>query len=129
MWGRKEGFMRKFSSIKEFRDYQPDAAQAKVEILIGMGTCGIASGADKVLKTLQDQTASTEIENIEIKKVGCLGFCFSEPNVEVRVEGMPNVLYGKVTETFAKRILEEHILKGNIINENIFDIPFIDILK
>ena len=67
------------------------------------------------------------MKNIKLQKVGCLGLCFSEPNVEIKMEGLPDILYGKVDEKFALRILLEHIIDKKIINYNIIDKPYIDV--
>jgi len=121
--------MQKFKTIEEFKKYNLKKSDKTIQILVGMGTCGIAAGADKALATLKKEIEERKIENVELRQVGCLGLCFSEPNVEVRVDGMPNILYGKVSEDFACKIIEEHIEKKNIIDENIYDIPYIDILN
>ena len=94
-----------------------------------MGSCGIAAGADKVYNKFKDEISVRDLNDIEIKKVGCLGLCFSEPNVEIKIPGLPDVLYGKVDEKFTIRIIEEHILENRVINHNIFDKPYIDIFK
>ncbi len=121
--------MPTFQSIEDFEGYTPKNGDSKVSILVGMGTCGIAAGADKVIDTLKEQVRLRQMENVEIKQVGCLGLCFCEPNVEVRVKNMPDTLYGKVDANFAIKIVEEHVIDKRIINENLYDIPYIDILK
>jgi NADP-reducing hydrogenase subunit HndB len=120
---------KKFKSIDDFNNYKPEIDKNKIKILVGMGSCGIAAGADIVFDTFKRQIKNRGLKNIELKKVGCLGLCFSEPNVEIIIEGMPNVLYGKVDESFSIRILEEHIGENKIINHRIFDKPYFDILN
>lgn len=120
--------MKKFNSTKNFINYEPKKNDKRAEILVGMGSCGIAAGADKVFNLLEEEISKRGITTINLKKVGCLGLCFSEPNVEVKTLELPDILYGKVDEKFAIRILEEHIANNNIINENIYDKPYIDVL-
>lgn len=119
--------MPKFKKIDDLKNYKANADLDKTKILVGMGTCGIAAGADKVLKKFKDQVKMLAMKNVEVKQVGCLGLCFSEPNVEVIKEGMPDVLYGKVDLKFTIKIIEEHIINSTIINENIYDKPYINI--
>ena len=101
----------------------------EIFLLVGMNTCGIAAGADKVFTILKKETEKLGLRQVKVKQVGCLGLCFCEPNVEVYVPGLPDVLYGKVDETFALRILIEHVIDRHVINENIYDKPYIDVMQ
>lgn len=121
--------MAKFKNIKEFESYKIEKNKNKIIIKVGLSSCGIAAGGERVYNTFQTEIAKRNLKDIELMKVGCLGLCYSEPNVEVIMDGMPDILYGKVDEKFAVRILEEHIINKSIINHNIYDKPHIDILK
>lgn len=121
--------MKKFNNIDEFLSYKTNKEEANIEVLIGMGSCGIAAGAERVYKVFEDEIIKQGLKSIVLKKVGCLGLCFAEPNVEIKMPDMPDVLYGKVDENFATRILHEHIAGKNILNENIYDKPYIDVYK
>jgi (2Fe-2S) ferredoxin len=121
--------MEKFSSVDELLQYQPAKGTDVIEILVGYGTCGIAAGADKVYLTLTDEVRDKKLKNVVVKKVGCLGLCYSEPNVEVNAPGMPGVLYGKVDSIMALKMIEQHIIKKRILSENIFDKPYVDVLE
>jgi NADP-reducing hydrogenase subunit HndB len=120
---------KKFKSIKDFFNYKPEIDNTTVKLLVGMGSCGIAAGANKVFTMFEKEIKEKGLTNIKLQKVGCLGLCFSEPNVEVKVEGLPDILYGKVDEKFAIRIIQEHIGDKKIINHNIFDKPYIDVYE
>ncbi len=120
---------KRFKSIKDFYNYKGEASDANVKILVGMGSCGIAAGADKVYSLFEKEISDMGLANIKLQKVGCLGLCFSEPNVEIKMEGLPDILYGKVDEKFALRILLEHIGDKKIINHNIIDKPYIDVFE
>jgi len=50
-------------------------------IKIGTGSCGIAAGADEVLTFFQ-----SNIKDIDIVEVGCIGHCYAEPLVEVETD-------------------------------------------
>ena len=100
-----------------------------VHIIIGMGTCGIAAGAKQVLEAFIDEIAAKKIENVTVKQTGCMGLCYVEPTVEVKVPGMPDTIYGKVDAEVAKKILKDHILAKKLVSDHIFDRPSTDILK
>ena len=90
-------------------------------IRVGMSTCGIAAGADEVFATLVEEAKKRNIQ-IEIKKCGCVGMCFAEPLVEVAVEGLPPVIYGKVDKEIAVKIIEKHVAAKILANDYIFNL-------
>jgi (2Fe-2S) ferredoxin len=99
----------------------------KGEIVVSMGTCGIAAGGDAVYKTFENELKSNGLEGtIKLKKTGCLGMCFCEPNLVVKVNGMPEILYGNVDEKTAHSIVSEHIIKKNILNNYVIFMPSTD---
>lgn len=100
-----------------------------VHIIIGMGTCGIAAGAKQVLEAFIDEIDAKKIENVTVKQTGCMGLCYVEPTVEVKVPGMPNTIYGKVDADVARKILKDHVLGKKLVSDHIFDRPSTDILK
>lgn len=121
--------MAVFKTIEDFKNFELDTQGVTAEILVGMGTCGIAAGAEKIYNRLLNAVEKKGLTTIKVKKTGCLGLCFSEPNVEVKVTGLPDVLYGRVSDKFADRILEDHVIDKNVINKNVVDKPIIDIYK
>ena len=92
----------------------------KSTILIGMSACGLAAGAEDVYRTLVEEIEKRHLP-IEVNKSGCAGMCYAEPLVEVKVEGMPSVTYGRVTPELALRILERHVMDRKLINDYIFE--------
>lgn len=120
--------MKKFKQITDIMNYStPKTSDTKIQILVGMGTCGIAAGAQKVFNVLEQEINNKGLTNIEVKPVGCLGLCFSEPNIEIIAEGMPPVLYGKISEDLARQLINQHVIRKVILDTNIYDKPFIDI--
>jgi NADP-reducing hydrogenase subunit HndB len=89
-------------------------------IKVGMSSCGIAAGAEDVFNALVEEAKKRNI-GIAIQKCGCLGMCFAEPLVEVKVEGLPPVFYGKVTRELAAKIIEKHVVSKMLVNDCIFD--------
>lgn len=86
-------------------------------IKIGMNTCGISAGVEKVYNALIDAVKEKNIP-IRIKKCGCLGMCHCEPVIEVKMgENLP-VLYGNIDADKALKILEDEPLSEFLIKEN-----------
>jgi (2Fe-2S) ferredoxin len=109
-------------TLKDFQE-SANSKNASIDnfIKVGLSTCGIAAGADTVFKILQKELAKKEFK-IPVLRCGCAGMCFAEPLVEVKMEGMPHVLYGHVDEEIALKIVRKHILGKQILNDYIFSI-------
>lgn len=90
-----------------------------VELMIGMATCGIAAGARETLTAILDEIQSKGLKNIRVVQVGCMGYCHSEPTVQVNIPGDEPILYGKVSPSVAKDIIDKHILNKELLDENI----------
>ncbi|MFP4473466.1 MAG: (2Fe-2S) ferredoxin domain-containing protein [Candidatus Omnitrophota bacterium] len=90
-------------------------------IRVGMSTCGISAGADKVFHVLKEETVKRGID-VRIERCGCAGKCYAEPLVEVSIEGMPQVVYGDVDTKTALKILDKHVLGKRFINDHIYDV-------
>jgi NADH-quinone oxidoreductase subunit F len=79
-----------------------------VEIRIGLGSCGVASGGEPVRDALA-RAAREAGANGVIKTVGCNGMCHREPLVEVVEADGQVALYGNVTAESARGIARRHI--------------------
>jgi NADH-quinone oxidoreductase subunit F len=79
-----------------------------LEIRVGLGSCGVASGGEPVRDALR-QAALQAGANGVVKTVGCNGMCHREPLVEVVEPDGRVALYGNVTVETARRIARRHI--------------------
>ncbi len=86
-------------------------------IVVGMATCGIASGARPVLKTLSDEVQKRGLKHVKVCQTGCIGLCQYEPIVEIYEPGKEKVTYVKVNPEKAMDILEQHIVRGQAIDK------------
>ena len=89
----------------------------KAKITVHMGTCGIAAGARKIITTLMDEMAKREIKDIIIITSDCAGLCSSEPMITVELTGKPPVKYVNLDNNKVVKILIEHALGGNPVQE------------
>lgn len=99
------------------------------QIIIGMGTCGIAAGAKDAFDAFLDEIDARGLVDVAVTQTGCMGLCYKEPTVEVIMPDMPHIIYGEVSGEFAKRIIAEHIVERKIIGDHVLDKPAADILK
>jgi NADP-reducing hydrogenase subunit HndB len=121
--------LRKLRDAKKGEITRRDAEGKEIQIIVGMGTCGIAAGAKETLDAfLKALDAAKLTGDVVLRQTGCMGLCHSEPTVEIVVPGMPAVIYGKVDGKAAEEIVKTHIIGRQLIGERIIDRPAADIL-
>ena len=121
--------LRRMRGEKQKAMEMRDSSNKDIQVIVGMGTCGIAAGAKDTFSALVDTLADKGLTNVLVRQTGCMGLCHSEPTVEVVVPGMPTVIYGHVDAATAKDIVEKHIVGHGLIEGKILDKPSIDIVK
>lgn len=89
----------------------------KAKITVHMGTCGIASGACKVMTALMDEITKKDIKDIIITTSGCAGLCSREPMATVEVIGKAPVKYVDLDSDKISKILNHHVIGGKIVEE------------
>ena len=107
-------------TLKNLAAIKKADAKSGAYVKIGMSTCGIAAGADEVFAVFADEAGKRNL-NLRVLKCGCIGACHAEPLVEVGVEGMPTVLYGRVGKDTAVKILDKHISGKTIVQDYVFE--------
>jgi NADP-reducing hydrogenase subunit HndB len=95
-----------------------------IEILIGMATCGISSGARETLNAFVEELSKQGVNNAKVVTVGCIGFCHSEPTVQINMSGQVPVLYGNVKKEKVHDIVEKHIKGGNPVKDLVMIVNF-----
>ncbi len=125
------------NEIKELNERLLYKKHDKPVIFIGMGTCGLASGAGKVKDAFEEELKKHNIDAL-IVPTGCIGFCAVEPIVDIKMPGKDRVVYSEVQDKdvpalvkaaliengiYKKRLLGKH---GKSTEEvkSIYDIPF-----
>lgn len=90
-----------------------------VELMVGMATCGIAAGARETLSALLDETEKQDLNNIRIVQVGCLGYCHSEPTVQVNLPGHEPIIFGKVDDKRAREIITRYVMRQEMLEDSV----------
>ena len=80
-------------------------------IRVGTALCGKAAGCDDVLRALELSLRRQGIA-AQVSEVGCLGPCFAEPLVDVKLPGGPRIIYRNVTPETVEEIVSSHIVLG-----------------
>jgi len=95
------------------------AAAGQIEVIVGMGTCGIAAGARDTMKAIQEDILNNNRVGIVVKQTGCIGLCEKEPIIQIVVGEQPKVTYGKVSPVVARQILADHVADGKIVQNHV----------
>ncbi len=103
--------LRKLRESKKTDLRKREAEGKDIQVIVGMGTCGIAAGAKETLDAF--------LKALDEKNL---------PTVEVLVPGMPTVIYGNVDPTVAKAIVVRHLIGHELLNKLILDRPAADII-
>jgi NADP-reducing hydrogenase subunit HndB len=92
-------------------------AGAGIRVVVGMATCGIASGARPVLTALSEAVLKKELENVMVTQTGCIGLCQFEPIVEIIEADKEKVTYVKMTPEKAIEVVDSHLVRGQVIKD------------
>ena len=103
-----------YEEIKKKAASQWQALQnsQKPRIFIGTGTCGMAAGAEEILATLRKELESNGLK-ADIVQVGCIGFCYAEPLIEIIKPGKPGIFYGNLTPSKVSEIVRDYLAGDN----------------
>ena len=116
--------IKSLADLKRIRDEQQTGLQTRekgevsedlVHVKVAMATCGIASGARE---TMEFMTEALEKRGVDaaVTKVGCMGYCYAEPTIEVRLPGREPVVFGGVNRDKADEIIEKYIKGGELVD-------------
>ncbi len=93
-----------------------------VQVIVGMGTCGIAAGARETMKAVLDYIEKNKVENVIVTQTGCIGLCEQEPILQIVKGRSEKISYGKVSPEVAKKIMKSHVIDGNIFQDNVIQL-------
>ncbi|MDD3839602.1 MAG: NADH-quinone oxidoreductase subunit NuoF [Clostridia bacterium] len=88
-------------------------------VLICGGTGCTSSGSDKVADKFDSELKKHDLDKeVKVVRTGCFGLCEVGPIVVVYPEG---AFYSRITEEDVKLIVEEHLMKGRIVKDLLYD--------
>lgn len=91
--------------------------KARARIFVHMGTCGIAAGARPVMNTLMEEVERRNLKDVIVTISSCAGLCSREPMVTIELQDEPPVKYVDLNPEKAKRVFNEHVMEGKIVEE------------
>ncbi len=115
--------MSKITSIADLKKKRDElqsgsgnrADEKSVLVKVAMATCGIASGARNVMEFFTEQLERRNIAAV-VTQTGCMGYCYAEPTIEVKLPGQDPVVFGFVDLKRADQIIEKYIKTGELVD-------------
>ena len=92
-----------------------EKAASTIQIKVAMATCGIASGAKEVMNVLAKECGKQKVQ-ATVSQVGCMGYCYAEPTIEIRKPGMAPVVFGYVTPVKAEEIVSKYVVGNEMVD-------------
>lgn len=115
--------MKTLEELKAIRDrvrheinVRRDESKSLV-VKVYMDDCGIQAGAKEVLNAFMEGLANKELYDINLIQSGCSGQCQHEPMVEIISHDGNKVTYVNMTPDKVTKVIEEHLIHGNIVKE------------
>jgi (2Fe-2S) ferredoxin len=119
--------MPAIKSLDELKRVREEALQKKqlkavpgnIQVIVAMGTCGIAAGARDTMKSILSYIENEKVSGVTVTQTGCIGLCEQEPIIQVVLGDQPKVMYGKVDAQVAQKIMKQHVQNGQPVKEYI----------
>ena len=114
------------SLLREKISESKSADLGKTRIIVYGSTCGLASGAKKVLDAVREEVSACARDNVLVLEHGCMGCCFIEPYISITQEGLDLTVYGYLDGEKAGEVVRSHLQKGEILENYKVDLtmPF-----
>ena len=87
-----------------------------MRVVVGQGSCGVATGARKTAAEFEKQIAAKGLD-IPVQVTGCVGTCYLEPIVDVYDDNEELTRYVKVQPDKVEAIVEGHLAGGKPVTE------------
>ena len=87
-----------------------------IRITVGMGSCGIASGAQTIYDALNKGISAKKVKHAAVYKTGCIGICKYEPIVEV-YKNNKRTTYINVKVEDVKKIIDIDLIGNKVLTD------------
>jgi (2Fe-2S) ferredoxin len=122
--------MSAIKSLEDLKRVREEALQKKkmksapgnVQVIVAMGTCGIAAGARDTMKSVLNFIETNNLSGVSVTQTGCIGMCEQEPILQVVIGEGPKVVYGKVNAEIAEKIMKQHVQNGTPVKDYVLPI-------
>ena len=119
--------LKSLDYLKKFREEAKKTTTTRQEtesmIIVGMGTCGISAGARDVMNAILEELNKRDLNEVNVSQTGCIGMCEKEVLLDVKLKGRERVTYGRVTPQDVPRIITNHVINGNVVEDLVVGKP------
>ncbi len=119
--------IKNLEELKKLREKSISETSARKEgkfrVIIGLGTCGIAAGGRKIMEAAMEEIAKRGLKDVSVETTGCIGMCQNEPLMDIVRPGEPRVTYGNLKPEDVPRIIADHLVNGNVVEEKVIGRP------
>jgi len=89
----------------------------KAKVVVGLGSCGIAAGANKTYEKLSQLLQSGKAD-FELAKTSCIGMCYKEPLVEI-TDKNGTIIYGDMLVDKVEEVVLKHLNSNEVSHERV----------
>ena len=87
-----------------------------MKVVIGQGSCGVATGARKTAAEFEKQISDKNLD-VKVDITGCVGTCYLEPIVDIYEDNGEMTRYVKVQPDKVEKIVEDHLVNHSVVQE------------
>ncbi len=115
--------MKRLASVEELAKLRDETVHRlskrdkKIQVKVHLGTCGISSGAKKVLEAFQREVETRKLSDVTVLKAACIGLCDREPTVTVIHPAVGKTTYYDLSEDKVPQVVEQHLIKDRVVDE------------
>lgn len=106
-------------NLKEIRSSIEEQYKKRMDrprIVVGLGTCGIAAGGNKVMGAINAEVEKLGLD-VDVDFTSCIGMCYAEPVVEMGLPGQASVIYGGVYPDNVSKLIESHLVNKTPVTD------------
>jgi NADH-quinone oxidoreductase subunit F len=115
--------MKRLASVEELTQFRDKTVKRlskrdkKTQVKVHLGTCGISSGAKKVLEAFQREVEGRQLSDVVVSKAACIGLCDREPTVTIIHPSTGKTIYYDLSEDKVPQVIEQHLINGRVVSE------------
>jgi NADH-quinone oxidoreductase subunit F len=115
--------MKRLASVEELTKLRYEIVERlskrdkKTQVKVHLGTCGISSGAKKVIEAFQREVEDRKLSDVIVLKAACIGLCDREPTVTIIHPTTGKTTYYDLSEDKVPQVVEQHLIKGKVVDE------------
>jgi NADP-reducing hydrogenase subunit HndB len=96
-------------------------SRGKTRVVVRLKACGVAPEVRTVVEALTEEVQKRALDDVVVETEDCSELYRGEPFVDIIQNGESRVTYGNVKPSDAPRIVDEHIVNGQIVQDLVVD--------